>query len=426
MFPIRHNNDLLHKQQKRIIIISNIALLCLFVLRIDTEQRQQQKRLKLLRCNRMTEEETHWIAAVEAGGTSFKIAICQAYNNNKDQRPTVVHRTEIDSSHNAPQQTLEECAAFLSQFPYAYRGLGIATFGPVGLRESDKETYGRILSTTPKQAWRNVDIVTPLREACAKNSSDLKVRIETDVNAPAWAEYKHVAGISSCAYITVGTGVGVGLVVNHKTVHGRMHPEGGHIAVPPLAGDTFGGYSWGAHCPYFGRNTVEGLTSSVGLTERLQNLQPPDQSELARSVLSTLPDDHELWDHSANALASLCVTLILTLSVERIVLGGGVMKRKGLLNKIQARTVELINGYVELPVSDMSSLVTTSAAGEDAGLVGAIVLAQSACQNEEAELEKQKFTRAKQIAFGYGIWHGVIVGSVLTAVVCKRFFRSTR
>lgn len=371
-------------------------------------------------------EETNWIAAVEAGGTSFKIAICQVHDDDDDdRRPTVVHRTEIDSSQ--PHETLEQCAAFLKQFPYKYRGLGIASFGPVGLRESDTETYGRILSTSPKQSWRNVDILTPLKEACGND--DLKVRIETDVNAPAWAEFKSAGSITSCAYITVGTGVGVGLVVNGKPVHGRMHPEGGHIAVPPLPGDTFGGYSWGANCPYFGRNTVEGLTSSVALTERLQSLQPPDQWKLTRSVLSTLPDDHDIWDHSANALASLCVNLILTLSVERIVLGGGVMKRKGLLEKIQQRTIEFINGYVELPISDMSSLITTSAAEEDAGLVGAIVLAQSAYQDQESEIEKQekaKLTRAKQIAFGYGIWHGIIVGSVLTAVALKHFFRVRR
>ncbi|GAX21722.1 fructokinase [Fistulifera solaris] len=366
------------------------------------------------------EEDTYWIAAVEAGGTSFHVAICQV-----TARPTIVHRTEI-SSDQAPHVTLEACAAFLQQFSYPYRALGIATFGPVGLRPEHPDTYGRILSTSPKEAWRNVDIVTPLREACSSNNPHLKVRLETDVNAPAWAEYLEAKGsISSCAYITVGTGVGVGLVVNHQPVHGRLHPEGGHVAVPPLPGDTFGGYSWGANCPYGGQNTVEGLASSVALTERLQILQSPDAPPLQRSILSTLPDNHELWDHAANALASLCTTLLLTLSIEKIVLGGGVMKRPGLLQKIQVRTVELINGYIELP-QNMSTLITTSAAGEDAGLVGAIVLAQSACNDEETAREQQKLTKMKQTAFTYGIWHGLLVGSLLTAVLCKRFYRTTK
>jgi fructokinase len=369
------------------------------------------------------EEDIYWIAAVEAGGTSFKIAICHV----TAARPTIVHRTEIPSDQ-APHLTLEMCAAFLRQFSYPYRALGIATFGPVGLRPDDDEnTYGRILATSPKEAWRNVDIVTPLREACLPNNPHLKVRLETDVNAPAWAEYQQSSGnLSSCAYITVGTGVGVGLVVNHQTVHGRMHPEGGHVAVPPLSGDTFGGYSWGTHCPYLGQNTVEGLASSVALTERLQTLQPPDAPPLERSILATLPDDHEVWDHAANALASLCATLLLTLSVEKIVLGGGVIKRVGLLQKIQVRTVELINGYIELPITNMSTLITTSAAGEDAGLVGAIVLAQSACCDEEAAREQHKLTKIKQTAFTYGIWHGFLVGSLLTAVLCKRFYRTTK
>ncbi|GAX10312.1 fructokinase [Fistulifera solaris] len=369
------------------------------------------------------EEDTYWIAAVEAGGTSFQIAICQVVTGGA--RPTIVHRREIPSDQ-APHVTLEACASFFKQFSYPYRVLGIATFGPVGLRPEHPETYGRILSTSPKEAWRNVDLLTPLREACLSNNPHIKVRLETDVNAPAWAEYLEGNGkISSCAYITGGTGVGVGLVVNHKTVHGRMHPEGGHVAVLPLPTDTFGGYSWGTNCPYGGQNTVEGLASAVALTERLQTLQSPDAPPLQRSILSTLPDDHEIWDHAANALASLCTTLLLTLSIEKIVLGGGVMKRPGLLQKIQRRTVELINGYIELPITNMSTLITTSAAGEDAGLVGAIVLAQSACCDEEAAREQQKLTKMKQTAFTYGIWHRLLVGSLLTAVLCKRFYRTT-
>jgi fructokinase len=135
----------------------------------------------------------------------------------------------------------------------AYDGLGIATFGPVGLSRDDASTYGHILSTTPKAAWRNIDIVTPLQAACGlirgKDNNCTAVWIETDVNAPALSEYllynnnnnnnnnsnekkkTKKKKISSLAYITVGTGVGVGLVVNDKCVHGRMHPEGGHVPI---------------------------------------------------------------------------------------------------------------------------------------------------------------------------------------------------
>ena len=298
------------------------------------------------------------IAAVEGGGTTFKVAICRSEDGS------IVQRFETDSGDD-PTACLAACGAFLRRYrPLA--ALGIATFGPVGVKVEDPSTYGRILPSSPKAAWRNVDLVTPLRAACGggggvsvadsttndadANGADTAASllcpclIDTDVNAPAYAEFlattqqqqtEH-APITSCAYITVGTGVGVGLVVHGQTVHGRMHPEGGHVPVHPLPNDTFGGYSWGTRegssCPFHGVNTVEGLASSVALTERWQLQQQNElglvtSSNSSRNVLLNVPDDSELWDHAANAVAGACTTLLLTLSVEKIVLGGGVMRR---------------------------------------------------------------------------------------------------
>lgn len=125
-----------------------------------------------------------------------------------------------------------------------YDALGIASFGPIGLNENDKH-YGCILPGSPKAAWRNVNLVEPFVKAC-KGTRNLAVKIETDVNAPAFAEYLDMKDLlSSVAYVTVGTGVGVGLVVNGLPVHGWMHPEGGHVPIQPLPGDKFNGYSWG-------------------------------------------------------------------------------------------------------------------------------------------------------------------------------------
>jgi fructokinase len=121
----------------------------------------------------------------------------------------------------------------------------------------------------------------------------------------------------------------------------------GHVPVQPLPNDQFAGYSWGGQCPFRGRNTVEGLASSVALTERLEQIS--GETDLHRDCLAELDDDHEVWNHAANALANLCVTLILTTSVEKIVIGGGIMKRRGLLKKIKKFTVVLLNGYLELP-----------------------------------------------------------------------------
>jgi fructokinase len=175
--------------------------------------------------------EERIIAAVEGGGTSFVVAVAKLVPHSST--PQILHRVEVDSSHDQPSKTLSECAEFLREHqpPQGYSALGIATFGPVGLDPSRTETYGRILGSSPKKSWRNVDFLTPLSEACHGSSQSLlPVKIETDVNAPAFAEYLlEKDNLSSVAYITVGTGIGVGLVIHGKPVHGRMHPEGGEF-----------------------------------------------------------------------------------------------------------------------------------------------------------------------------------------------------
>jgi fructokinase len=233
-----------------------------------------------------------------------------------------------------------------------------------------------------------VDILTPLLEAC----DNCPFLLDTDVNAPAASEFAlandnadgssatttPATKISSCAYVTVGTGVGVGLVVNSKTVKGFMHPEGGHIPVPPLPGDTFGGYSWGqgvdANVPFSGINTVEALASSVALMERYeQELTKIGAQNLAinrnRQELANVPDESDIWDHAVNAIATLCTTMILLLSMERIVLGGGVMQRPMLLPKIRVRTQQLLNNYVKLDQDALDRMIVVSAHGKDAGYV---------------------------------------------------------
>lgn len=279
-----------------------------------------------------------------------------------------------------------------------------------------------------------MDILTPLREAC----DNCPFLLDTDVNAPAALEYalatctatasqhdddnhkavvvggssvttptaaetvdqnkkkklnnnKNKKRISSCAYVTVGTGVGVGLVVNGTTVRGFLHPEGGHIPVPPLPGDTFGGYSWGqnANVPFGGMNTVEALASSVALLERYEQELvkviglPPSNVVTSnngrnRQELANVPDESDIWDHAVNAIATLCTTMILLLSMERIVLGGGVMQRPMLLAKIRVRTKELLNDYVPLHRNDddnnndeapLDQMIVVSTHGKDAGYV---------------------------------------------------------
>ena len=192
-----------------------------------------------------------------------------------------------------------------------------------------------------------------------------------------------------------------------ETGHGLMHTEGGHVPIQALPGDKFDGYSWGENSPFHGKGTVEGMASAVGLTERLEMMT--GQKNLSRSSLADLDDEHEIWYHAANALANLCTTLVLMTSVERIVFGGGIMNRKGLLEKIRKRTVELLNGYLDLP--DMSSYITASAYGSDAGLTGALLLAQQAYEDSKDPTKKKKSGGIS--AFNVGVIHGIVVGAAV-------------
>ena len=355
----------------------------------------------------MSKTEPVILAAVEGGGTSFVIVIAELVPGST---PKILAREEVDSSHDDPLKTLDECCAFFEKLKpnEGYHALGLATFGPVGLDKS-KTTYGHILSTTPKQSWRNVDLITPLAKAC-RGTRPLAVQVETDVNAPALAEYELAKDIlSSVAYITVGTGIGVGLVIHGQPVHGMMHPEGGHVPVRPLEGDSFSGYSWGDKSPFKGVGTVEGLASSVALTERLEQML--GKKNLHRSCLADLEDDHEIWDHAANALASLCVTLALTTSVEKIVIGGGVMKRKGLIEKIRKQTILLLNEYLVLP-PDLSKWITKSTYGDDVGLTGAMILAQRAHEMGDVSTSSSGGISP----FLMGVIHGIVLGVPFGAV----------
>jgi fructokinase len=374
------------------------------------------------------------IAAVEGGGTSFVVAVAQvntAAESSDNKSPTILHRAEIDSSHDQPQRTLDECASFFQQHKpeCGYDALGIAMFGPVGLNQNNTQEYGCILGSSPKASWRNVNFLRPLEQAC-RGTAPLSISIDTDVNAPALAEFRVAKtkqssrNITSLAYITVGTGIGVGLVINSQTVHGRMHPEGGHVAMQPLPGDTFPGYSWGDKSPYHGKHTVEGMTSSVALTERFEKMTQSKQS--SRDCLADLDDDHPVWDHAANALANLCVTLILTTSIENIVLGGGIMKRKSLIDKVRSQTVVLLNGYLELP-PNLSEFITISSYGSNVGLVGAIVLAQEGMKDQHEEDEQDnEIQHIKQTAYGVGVQHGILLGISAVVMAWGFLFRNKK
>jgi fructokinase len=317
--------------------------------------------------------------------------------------------------------------------------VGIATFGPAGVNK-DTANYGRILEGSPKREWRGVDLITPIRQACGLGTAadDALVGFDTDVNAPALAEFRHRCylreqrqqsspntasdkPITSLSYVTIGTGVGVGLIVNSQPIHGLLHPEGGHVSIQPLEGDTFKGYSWGTEkSPYGGVGTVEGTCSSVALTERLLGMQSEDGSSggdsnqaQAREVLSTLADDHEVWNHASNAIANLCVSILLLTSCQKIVLGGGIMKRSILFDKIRHRVWVLLNGYLDsveelCNESKLADVIVESSWKElGSGLVGAFALALDAhTSRKEIEVTKENDVKERN-AYTSGVLAGI-------------------
>lgn len=328
------------------------------------------------------------LLAIEGGGTTWVASVVELGPGESVEDPTGevdvrsrARATRAEFATTTPRETLATIREWIEANAREVDAIGVATFGPVDVRV-DRDTYGYI-TTTPKPGWANTDVLGGLfgeegddawrSHARLKTRGGIPIGFDTDVNAPAMAEYARFRRQSdepektSCCYVTVGTGVGVGIVVNGLPVHGILHPEAGHVHVKSLEGDDFPGT-----CPFHG-NCVEGMVSSGALAKRRQ-VDPRD--------LVSLPDDDPVWDACAHYLAGLCVTLSLTLSPERIVLGGGVMQRSCLFPKVRERIPQLLAGYMsldELVTKDgLANYVVPSDCGNDAGLIGAFFLADFA------------------------------------------------
>ena len=306
------------------------------------------------------------LAAVEGGGTTFVVAI--GYS------PTdIFDRQEFPTT--TPQETLAQCVEWLGE--RSYDALGVACFGPIDLQPSSP-TYGYI-TTTPKPGWQNVDVLGPLRAV-----RDVPFGFDTDVNAPAVAEHAFAVAEavkagktppSSCCYITVGTGIGVGLVINNAPVHGLMHPEGGHVCVPRRAADA--GFEGPNPTDCFGGACAENMCCSVSLAKR--------GSLPSTAALADLYDDDPLWEAASHYLGALCANVVLLASPERIVLSGGVMQRSSLFPRVRLKMQACLNGYIKVDacLSGVDSYVIPSTWGNDAGLVGALTLASKALTTPE-------------------------------------------
>ncbi len=281
--------------------------------------------------------------AIEAGGTKFVCAVA-------DEKLNIIDKVKIDTLE--PEYTMSKTKEFFKKYDIV--SLGIGTFGPVDIRP-DSKTYGTI-QNTPKIKWRNFNIIESI-----KQEIDVPIRIDTDVNAAALGEQKmgHGKGKRSVLYITIGTGVGAGFVVNGDTLYGLTHPEMGHILIRQLKEDSCEGI-----CPSH-KDCLEGLVSGPAIEKR------------CGMKASMIPKDDPVWDYAADYIGQALMTFVLVLSPEIILIGGGVSQQEQIFPKIRTAFKKHMNGYIKHKVleGDLTDYIMYPKNGQLAGLYGAFQLA---------------------------------------------------
>jgi fructokinase len=251
-----------------------------------------------------------------------------------------------------PRETVARIAGFFARNGRP-RAIGVAAFGPIEL-DPARAAWGTI-GPTPKPGWSGWPLGPALRDA-----TGVPVVLETDVGAAALGErlWGSGRGCDSLCYVTIGTGIGVGVLLGGAPVHGLMHPEAGHIRVPhDRTRDPFEGA-----CPFHG-DCWEGLAAGPAITARWG------------VEADRLPDDHPAWELEAEYVALGILAIVLVASPQRVIAGGGVIRRAGLLARVRARLPELLAGYPPGPrIAADPGYVVEPALGDDAGVLGAIAL----------------------------------------------------
>ncbi|MFN3228218.1 MAG: ROK family protein [Asticcacaulis sp.] len=291
------------------------------------------------------------LAGLELGGTKVVVALSDAQSRDILGQPIVIPTTEPQATVTAALRALETLE---QRFGKAER-LGIASFGPIGVTPGTPD-YGRFYDT-PKPGWSGFDLVS----AILAERPSLHIALDTDVNGAALGEarWDPEADSDSLAYVTVGTGIGVGLLIHGRPVHGLMHPEAGHIRVQRHPDDPYQG-----HCPFHG-DCLEGLACGPAIAARTG--QPGE----------ALAADHPVWDLTGYYLGQLFSNLLLTLAVRSIRVGGGVGLHPAVLKAARASTFEHLKGYLApaRSLESISKIISPATLGDRAGLLGAIALA---------------------------------------------------
>jgi fructokinase len=257
----------------------------------------------------------------------------------------------------SPEETLDRIVAFFDAHP-SPAAVGVGSFGPVDL-DPASASWGYV-TTTPKPDWQQTPVGPVLRDRLG-----VPVAFDTDVTVAVVGEHRWGAGrdLPNLCYLTVGTGIGAGLVVEGRPLHGLVHPEVGHLRIPHDARrDPFPGV-----CPVHG-DCWEGLASGTALAERWGAL-PED-----------LADEHPAWALEADYLALGILSIVCVASPQRVVVGGGVMERGPLIGAVRSRLRDLFDGYLATPLlgERIHDYLVSPALGDDAGVLGALALASTA------------------------------------------------
>lgn len=282
------------------------------------------------------------LGALEAGGTKMVLAV-------GDENGNIFERISIPTQ--TPEETMPEMISYFKK--KEIEALGIGCFGPIDL-SSDSPTYGYITST-PKLEWQNFDIVGAFQEAL-----QVPVGFDTDVNASALGEatFGITKGLDCSLYLTVGTGIGAGIYMDGRLLHGMLHPEAGHIVMRRHPADEYEG-----RCP-FHKDCFEGLASGPAIEERWG----------MKAV--GLADRPEVWEMEAYYIAQALVNYSMVLSPRRMVLGGGVMKQEQLFPLVRKYFAHLMAGYVRTKeLEDLDSYIVPCSLNDNQGIMGCLQLA---------------------------------------------------
>ncbi len=284
------------------------------------------------------------LGAIEAGGTKFVVSIGDELGN--------VHERQSYPTES-PEVTLKNVCDFFKG--KNIEAIGVGCFGPID-PDLNSPTYGYI-TTTPKPGWANVDVVKYL-----KDELNVPIGFDTDVNVAALGEatFGSAKGLDSALYLTIGTGIGGGAIVEGKLLHGLLHPEMGHMKLIKHPSDEYVG-----KCPFHG-TCFEGLAAGPAIEERWGK------------KAYDLDANHPAWDLEAYYIGQALSMYILTLSPKKIILGGGVMHQEHLFPLVHKYVQEMLNGYVqkeEITTDKIKEYIVAPGLGDNAGVCGALALA---------------------------------------------------